>query len=225
MYRPLGHGRWTVVARLVAAKQLQLGPSWRADMLSLRYEVAWSFEVTMRNWFAWWFLCVFLAAQFSLSSYAVTVSAESVDGPTPAARVTWSTTAPPECVASVRVEFRTSSTGPVVANYTTNSTSQTEIIQTGLQCATNYHVSVVVTGQLLDGSRSTKSSRPVQVLVGGKGIVCMRFDWYSSLMVVMSLCRYTNSNWSGNRSHCRQHKCQSVLEVVTSGCAHVYWPS
>ena len=45
------------------------------------------------------------AAQFGLST--VTVSAESVDGPVPAARVTWNTTVPPECVASVWVEFRT----------------------------------------------------------------------------------------------------------------------
>ena len=112
-----------------------------------------------------------IAAQFSLSN--VTVRAESVDGPTPAARVTWSTTAPPECVASVRVEFRTSIQGSVVATYTTNSTSQTEIIQTDLQCATNYYIRVVVTGAASDGQHGTKSSRPVQVLVGGKAIVCM----------------------------------------------------
>ena len=68
----------------------------------------------------------------------VTVSAEAVVGSTPGVRVTWSTTVPPECVASVRVEFRTSRHGPVVATYTTTNTSQTEVIQTGLQCATNY---------------------------------------------------------------------------------------
>jgi len=62
------------------------------------------------------------------------VNAESVDGSTPAARVTWSTTIPPECVASVKVDFRTVSSGPVVANYTTTNTSQTEFIQTGLRC-------------------------------------------------------------------------------------------
>ena len=104
------------------------------------------------------------AIQFSRST--VTASAESVDRPTPAARVTWSTTVPPECVASVRVEFRNSSTGPVVATYTTNSTSQTEFIQTGLQCGTYYYyITVVVTGQLSDGSRPTLNSR--QVVVGG----------------------------------------------------------
>ena len=109
---------------------------------------------------------VYLGIQFSQST--VTVSAESVDGPTPAVRVTWSTTAPPQCVTSVRVDFRTSSRGPVVATYTTTNTSQTEIIQTDLQCGTQYYISVVVTGQTSDGSRPTQSSRPVQVLVGGK---------------------------------------------------------
>jgi len=95
----------------------------------------------------------------------------SVDGPTPAARVTWSTTAPPECVASVRVEFRTSSRGLVVATNTTNSTSQTEIIQTGLRCVTYYYITVKVTGKTSDGQRPTKSSRAAQVLVGGKNCV------------------------------------------------------
>ena len=104
------------------------------------------------------------ATQFLLS-YTVIASAESVDGPTPAVRVTWNTTVPPECVASVRVEFRNSSTGPVVATYTTNSRSQTEFIQTGLRCSTYYYITVLVTGQLSYGSRPTLSSR--QVLVGG----------------------------------------------------------
>ena len=104
----------------------------------------------------------------------VTVSAESVGGTTPGARVTWNTTLPPECVTSVRVEFRTSSHGPVVTNYTTTNTSQTEIIQTGLQCATYYYTRVVVTG----GPGGTLMLSPrqnniVQVLVGGKATVCM----------------------------------------------------
>ena len=64
------------------------------------------------------------AARFTLKN--VTVSAESVDGSTPAARVIWSTTAPPQCVTSVRVEFRTSSRGNAVATYTTTNTSQSE---------------------------------------------------------------------------------------------------
>jgi len=112
------------------------------------------------------------APQFSFSSN-VTVSAESVDGPTPAVRVTWSTTVPPQCVTSVRVEFRTSRMGPVVATNTTNNTSQTEVIQTGLQCATSYYIRVVVTGAASDGLHGTLSSSQVQVLVRGKEIVCM----------------------------------------------------
>ena len=70
-----------------------------------------------------------------------------MSGSTPGARVTWSTTVPPECVSYVRVEFRTSSSGPIVASYTTTNTSQTEVIQTGLQCGTNYYIRVVVTGE------------------------------------------------------------------------------
>ena len=106
------------------------------------------------------------AARFSLSN--VTVSAESVDGPTPAVRVTWNTTARPECVTSVRVEFRNNSLRDVVAAYTTTNTSGTAVIQTGLQCATNYYIRVLVIGAASDGSRPTRSSPLVQVLVGGK---------------------------------------------------------
>ena len=114
------------------------------------------------------------------SHIVVTVSAESLGGSTPGARVIWSTTVPPECVTSVRVEFRTSMHGPVVATYTTTNTSQTELIQTGLQCATNYYVTVVVTGALKPpgGMPPMLSPRPdniVQVLVGGKETFCMRF--------------------------------------------------
>ena len=133
------------------------------------------------------------AARFSL--YTVTVGAGSVDGPTPAARVTWNTIAPPECVAAVRVEFRASIQGPVVATYTTNDTSQTEVIQAGLQCATNYYVTVVVTGAASNGARVTLSSRQVQVFVGGKEIVSRRFN-YANLMVSLSFFRHTYSIWS-----------------------------
>ena len=105
-----------------------------------------------------------VAVQFAFST--VTVSAANVRGfSTPAARVTWSTTIPPQCVASVRVDFRTSSMGPVVATYTTNSTSETEFIQTGFRCAI-YYIRVVVTS--LTHIRATLSSRQVQVAVGGK---------------------------------------------------------
>ena len=109
----------------------------------------------------------------------VIVSAESVGGTTPGTRVTWNTTVPPECVTSVTVEFRTSSLGPVVATYTTTNISQTEIIQTGLQCGANYYIKVVVTGNIRPpgGMPATLmlSSRhsDVQVLVGGKETVCM----------------------------------------------------
>ena len=111
--------------------------------------------------------------------YNVTVSAESVGGSTPGVRVTWNTTLPPECVTSVRVEFRTSSPGPVVANYTTTNTSQTEVIQTGLQCATNYYTRVLLTGKLRTPGGVTVIAMlyprhpDVQLLVGGKETVCM----------------------------------------------------
>ena len=106
------------------------------------------------------------AADFSL--HTVTVSAERADGPTPGARVTWSTTLPPECVASVRVEYRTSSNGSVVRSYTTTNTSETEVIQTGLQCETTYLIRAVVTGV---ASLGTVNSTQVQVLVGGTIII------------------------------------------------------
>ena len=111
------------------------------------------------------------AVQFT--HFTVTASAESVDGPTPAVRVTWNTTAPPECVASVRVDFRTGRTIPVVANYTTTNTAQTEVIQTGLQCTTYYFITVVVIGAASDGLHVILGSSQVRVLVGGKEIVCM----------------------------------------------------
>ena len=95
------------------------------------------------------------------------MSAENVKGfSTPAARVTWNTTVPPQCVTSVRVDFRTSSHGTAVATNTTTNTSQTEVIQTGLQCGTNYYINVVVTGATSDSP--TLSSRQVRVVVGGK---------------------------------------------------------
>ena len=83
-------------------------------------------------------------------SSTVTMSVESVGGSTPGARVTCNTTVPPECVSSVRMEFRTSRLGLAVATYTTTSTSQTEIIQTGLQCGTSYYIRVhgIVNGEL-----------------------------------------------------------------------------
>ena len=107
-------------------------------------------------------------------SSTVTVSAESVGSSTPGVRVTWNiTTVPPECVTSVRVEFRTSSRGPVVATYTTTNTSQTEVIQTGLQCITFYYIRVVVSGGRGGILMLSPRHADVQVLVGGKETVCM----------------------------------------------------
>ena len=106
--------------------------------------------------------------------FTVTVSAESVGGSTPGARVTWRTTVPPECVTYVTVEFRTSNLGPVVVTNTTTNTS--EIIQTGLRCSTSYYIRVVVTGEVRrpGGMPATPILSPrhpdVQVVVGGKGI-------------------------------------------------------
>ena len=111
--------------------------------------------------------------------FIVTARAESVDGTTPGARVAWNTTVPPECVTSVRVELRLSSGGPAVTNYTTTNTSQTEVIQTGLQCDTNYYIRVVVTGNIRrpGGMTATPMLSPihpdVKIFVGGKETVCM----------------------------------------------------
>ena len=109
-------------------------------------------------------------------SFDFTARAESVGGSTPAVRVTWSTTLPPECVTSVTVVFRTTTNGVLVASYTTTNTSQTEIIQTGLQCGTFYYIRVIVIGkpryqgvpleQFLFGSQ-------VRVFIGGKEILCV----------------------------------------------------
>ena len=139
------------------------------------------------------------AVQFSLN-YNVTVNADSVDGLTPAARVTWNTTVPPECVRSVKVEFRTSSMGPAITSNTTTNTSQTEVIQTGLWCATNYYITVVVTGTMVvdsTHSMATLNSRKVQVFVGGNKLVYTRFIC-SNLMLAIPLHRYTSPSWSGS---------------------------
>ena len=96
------------------------------------------------------------------------MGAENVGGSTPGVRVTWNTTVPTQCVTSVRVNFRAAANGVLVASYTTTNTSQTGIIQTGLQCGTNYYITVVVVGGGNDGIPSTLSSKQLQVLVGGK---------------------------------------------------------
>ena len=107
-----------------------------------------------------------IAADFSL--HTITVNAEREDDSTPGARVTWNTTVPSECVASVRVEYRTSSDGSVVRSYTTTNTSETKVnvnVQTGLQCATYYNIRVGVTGV---PSLGILNSSQAQVLVGGE---------------------------------------------------------
>ena len=98
-----------------------------------------------------------------------------MDGPTPAVRVTWNTTVPPQCVASVRVEFRTISRGSVVTSNTTTNASQTEIIQTDLQCTTYYYITVIVTGVTSDSITPTVSSSAVQVFVGGTRNHCVHW--------------------------------------------------
>ena len=108
-----------------------------------------------------------IAAEFSL--HTVTVSAERDDGSTPGARVTWSTTVPPECVASVTVEFRISISGSVVRSYTATNTVETEVVLTGLQCFTFYYIRVAVTGVL---SLGTLTSQVELLIVGGEVTAC-----------------------------------------------------
>jgi len=115
------------------------------------------------------------------------MGAERVDGSTPGARVTWSTTVPPECVASVTVEFRNGSSESVVRSYTTTNTSQTEVIQTGLQCDTTYNIRVVVIGvDLLDND--TLSSNEVDVPVGGEVNTCVASSSTIELRACIILC-------------------------------------
>ena len=118
------------------------------------------------------------------ADHTVTVSAVREDGSTPGARVTWSTTVPPECAASVTVEFRSSSSGSVVRAYTTTSTTETEIIQTGLQCGTTYYIRVVVTGV---ASRGAISSNQLQVFLGGEVTACI-----PSVIVYNEFCTHIN---------------------------------
>ena len=95
-----------------------------------------------------------------------------MDRSTPGARVTWSTTVPPECVASVTVEFRNGSNGSVVRSYTTTNTSETEVIETGLLCGTVYTIRVRVTGVPLLDHRILASNQ-VDVTVGGEVTACV----------------------------------------------------
>ena len=111
------------------------------------------------------------------------MSAESVNG---SVRVTWNATIPPECVASVTVQFRTSSHGPAVATNTTTNTSQTEFIQTGLQCGTDYYITVTVNSTIdTEGHmNATRSSSQMQVLVDGGNVSHYKCAWGISLIAV-----------------------------------------
>ena len=90
---------------------------------------------------------------------------------TPAVRVTWRTAVPPECVASVEIVFRRSGRGSVT-NYTTTNTSGTQVIQSPLQCSTEYYVQVFVVAVRLGGVHKLNSVRKwsirKRVVVGGK---------------------------------------------------------
>ena len=104
--------------------------------------------------------------------------AESVGASTPGARVTWNTTIPPECVTSVRVNFRTIPNRVLAAANTITNISQTEIIQTGLRCGASYYVRVIVSGEPTHKGVPLEqflSSNQVQVSIGGREIVCVRF--------------------------------------------------
>ena len=91
--------------------------------------------------------------------------AESVGGSTSGVRVTWNITVPAECVALVRVKFRLRLQGKVVSTYNTNNVSETEVIQTGLQCGTTYYIRVVVDSEMI---KNVWKSPQMPVFVGGK---------------------------------------------------------
>ena len=98
-------------------------------------------------------------------SATVAVRAERQDGSTPGIKVTWNTTEPPECVESIRVEFRESSSATVVRSYNTTDASEREVIQTDFQCGTTYHIRVVV---MITGlGVAPLNSNEVQVRIGG----------------------------------------------------------
>ena len=91
--------------------------------------------------------------------------------------MTWNTTAPPECVVSVRVVFRRGTHGAEVTTYTTTNTSGTQVIQSPLQCATEYYVRVFVTGDSQRLGSIQRGSNQEQVVVGGKeNCVHVRFQ-------------------------------------------------
>ena len=90
------------------------------------------------------------------------MKAVSVNG----VRVTWNITVPAECVALVRVKFKLSAQGDLVSTYNTTNVSETEVIQTGLQCGTKYYIRVVA--DLKEQTGTLKNPHVKEVFVGGK---------------------------------------------------------
>ena len=108
-------------------------------------------------------LCILFPNSVLLGN--VTMRAESVGGSTPGVRVTWNITVP-ECVALVRVKFKLSAQGDLVSTHNTTNVSETEVIQTGLQCATKYYIRVVA--DLKEQTGTLKNPHVKEVFVGGK---------------------------------------------------------
>ena len=66
----------------------------------------------------------------------------------------------------------------VVRSYTTTNTSETEVIQTGLQCFTIYYIRVTVIGVQSLGTVDSS----VQVLVGGKVTACVACSYCDQIL-------------------------------------------
>ena len=95
------------------------------------------------------------------------MSAACANGSTPGVMVTWNITrVPTDCVASVRVKFKLSEKENLSSVYNTTNMSETEVIQTGLQCATKYYIIVVVDSS--QGKKGAWKSPQVELLIGGK---------------------------------------------------------
>ena len=74
-------------------------------------------------------------------------------------------------MTSVRVVFRSSTVGAEVTRYTTTNTSGTQVIQSPLQCGTEYYVRVLVVAvQRLGGVQQQSIQK--RVVVGGKDAWC-----------------------------------------------------
>ena len=167
---------------------------------------------------------IFTHADAQFLSSNLTVHAESVSGSTPGARVAWNTTLPPDCVTSVSVNFRTTANGRLEAINSTTNTSQTAVIQNGLQCGASYYVRVVVSGEPRCRGVPLKqflSSHQVQVFIGGKEIVCIRFDWITWLWLLSHItavlfrvrAEVTADNTSIRVSW--KWSCQGTLDIIS----------